>query len=196
MRVGRCGQRSMQTGTVNLELNLPHLIHSKLCVSGACIKCVYFYLRLLLLYYSHCSGPGMVEGSSDSLVKDAIVSVLYDTSGPQVNVKGISQDLVRETVIDGTLEQRILSQQADRDSQHILAQHLHNFGTLESVKLLCRVLQRTANRYHSHASVAEKLDKACGFSSLPAHSHEVCFGHTIGFGPTQLVYIGIELVVT
>ena len=115
----------------------------------------------------------MAEGSSDSLVKDAIVSVLYDTSGLQVNVKGISRDLVRENVIDGNLEQRILSQQTDSDSQHILAQHLHNYGTLESVKLLCRVLRRTANRYHSHATVAEKLDKACGFSSLPAHSHEV-----------------------
>ena len=134
----------------------------------------------------------MAEGSSDSLVKVAIVSVLYDTSGPQVNVKGISRDLVRENVIDGTLEQRILSQQADRDSQHILAQHLRDYGTLESVKRLCRVLRRTANSYHSHASVAEKLDKACGFSSLTTHSHEVCFGHTIGFGLTQLVYIGIE----
>ena len=128
----------------------------------------------------------MAEGSSDSLVKDAIVSVLYDTSGPQVNVKGISQDLVHENVIDINLEQRILSQQTDSESQHILAQHLHNYGTLESMKRLCTVLRRTANRYHSHASVAEKLDKACGFSSVTVHSHEVCFGHTIGFGPTQL----------
>ena len=121
----------------------------------------------------------MAEGSSNSLVKDAIVSVLYDTSGPQVNVKGISQDLVHENVIDGNLEECILSQQTDSESQHILAQHLHNHGTLESAKRLCRVLQRTANRYHSHASMAEKLEKACGFSSLAAHSHEVCFGHTI-----------------
>ena len=41
----------MQTGTVNLESNLPDLIHSKLCVSGTCIKCVYFYQRLLLYYF-------------------------------------------------------------------------------------------------------------------------------------------------
>ena len=138
----------------------------------------------------------MAEGSSDSLVKDAIVSVLYDTSGPRVNVKGISQDLVRENVIDGHLEQRILSQQTDSESQHILAQHLQNYGTLESLKRLCRVLRRTANRYHSHASVAEKLEKACGFSSLTAHSHEVCFDHTIEFEPTRLAYIGIKLLVT
>ena len=166
----------MQTGTGNLESNFPGLIRSELCVSGACIKCVYFHLRLLLYDFSHCSGPRMAEGSSDSFVKDAIVSVLYDTSGPQVNVKGISQDLVRENVIDINLEQRILSQQTDHDSQHILAQHLYKYGTLESVKRLCRVLRRTANRYHSHASVAEKLEKACGFSSVTvvtAHSHEV-----------------------
>ena len=185
----------MQTVTGNLELNLPGIIHSKLYVSGACINCVYF-LKLLLYDFSHCSGPRMAEGSSDSLVKDAIVSVLYDTSGPQVNVKGISQDLLRENVIDGDLEQRILSQQTDSDSRHILAQHLKNYGTLESVKRLYRVLRRTANRYHSHASVAEKLEKACGFSSLEAHSHEVCFGHTIGFGPTQLVYNYRKLLVT
>ena len=137
----------------------------------------------------------MAEGSSDSLVKDAIVSVLYDTSGPQVNVKGISQDLVRENVIDINLEQRILSQQTDSESQHILAQHLHNYGTLESVKQLCRVLRRTANRYPSHASVAEKLKKACGFSLLTAHSHEVCFDQSIGFEPTLLAYIGITFLV-
>ena len=164
-----------------IEFSWPYTFHI-VCQWYMYKMCV-FLSEITTVLFSHCLGPHMAEGSSDSLVKDAIVSVLYDTSGPQVNVKGISRDLVRENVIDGNLEQRILSQQTDSDSQHILAQHLHNYGTLESVKLLCRV--------------AEKLDKACGFSSLPAHSHEVCFGHTIGFGPTQLVFIGIiELLVT
>ena len=107
----------------------------------------------------------MASSSLNSPVQDAICSVLYNTQGPKVNVKEISQDLFRENLIDFSLRQYILSQQTDDRAQDILAQHLFRYGTLESIRRLCAVLRRTASSYPSHLLVAERLEQACGLPS-------------------------------
>jgi hypothetical protein len=98
-------------------------------------------------------------------IKGAIRHVLYDLKGPQVEARRIAPILVRKNIISGNLKQRIERKDTVQDAQLLLADYLHDFGTLETIINFCQVLRDTTDDAPSHKGVAERLEKECGLEN-------------------------------
>jgi hypothetical protein len=98
-------------------------------------------------------------------IKRAIRHVLYDLKGPQIEARRIAPTLVRKNIISGNLKQRIEKADTVQDAQQLVADYLHDFGTLETIINFCQVLRDTTDDAPSHKGVAERLEKECGLEN-------------------------------
>ena len=98
-------------------------------------------------------------------IKRAIRHVLYDLKGPQIEARRIAPTLVRKNIISGNLKQRIEKADTVQDAQQLVADYLHDFGTLKTIIDFCQVLRDTTDVAPSHKDVAERLEKECGLEN-------------------------------